>query len=119
MRIFFFQHILDRAHWHNFRPMSEQQFKQLTELKDSTYFPLHFTIDHIDALVMDGLMKADAYTKPPGNYRYYFTTGNISGYKYRENRTSTLYTNCILYRVNRTWYGRDIVLKTIYPTTRH
>ncbi|XP_078368256.1 uncharacterized protein LOC144652103 [Oculina patagonica] len=95
--------------------MSVQQFKEITLLKDTTYFPIHCTKDDIDAQVMDALIKANAYEKPPGHYRvnsfngeeslyekpeghyrYYITTRTICGYKYRNNRTIPLYTRWFL-----------------------
>lgn len=56
--------------------MSRTQFKQLAELKDSTSFPFSFTQDDIVAEVMSALVMANAYDKPPGLYRYNYSSEN-------------------------------------------
>lgn len=114
----FYRHIFDRAHWFANRNMARQQFKELAALKDTTSFPFRFTKDDIDAEVINALIMADAYSKPPAShYRYYYTTRNISGHKYRSYGTTTLHSFCVLYSVKSTWYGRDIVVQSLYPTT--
>lgn len=67
--------------------------------------------------VKKALRLASSFQKAPGYYRYHYNNTTISGYKYRHHGTYKLYSNRILYHVNQTTYGRDIVVDSIFPTT--
>lgn len=114
----FWQHIYDRAHWHNFRPMAKTQFKGLAAKNDATSFSFCTTQHDIVVEVRKVLRLANAFQKPQGYYRDCYTNATLSGYKYRPYGMYRLYSIQILYHVNPTTYGRDIVVDSIFPKTQ-